>query len=180
MFRDSSPLGKVTRWLARWTAVAGGVVLIAMVVVIIVSVVGRAMIWAGLRPIAGDYELVGVGMGFAVFAFLPWAHLERGHALVSIVTDRFPQVVNSWILVATDLMMFVAAAFIAWRLYAGMMDKFAYKETTLLLRMPLGWGYAAGFFGAAVMVIVAAYVLGRSLTNAITGTPEVRQAGGEV
>ena len=72
------------------------------------------------------------------------------------------------------------AAFLAWRLYFGMMDKFAYRETTLLLRFPLGWAYALGFVGAVIMVVVALYVLARSLGYAARGEAEPRQAGAEV
>ncbi|WP_338722071.1 TRAP transporter small permease [Devosia sp. XK-2] len=180
MFRDESLLGRFVVGLARSLAIAGGLVLMAMVGMIVISVIGRALLSAGLRPITGDYELVSIGMGFAVFAFMPWAHLTRSHALVSLVTDSFGAAVNRWILVITDIMMLAAAAFIAWRLYFGMMDKFAYKETTLLLRFPLSWAYVLGFIGAVVLVIVAVYVLGRSLGHAVRGESEARQAGAEI
>lgn len=172
MFRDSSPLGRAIAWLARTLALAGGAALLFLIAMVVVSVVGRALIWAGLRPIYGDYEISEALIGFAIFAFLPWAHLTRGHAVVSLLTDRFGALANRWILVITDIMMLVAAAFITWRLYFGMMDKFAYGETSLLLRMPLGWAYAAGFVGAVVFTIIAIYVLGRSLTLAFNGEDE--------
>lgn len=179
MFSDSSLLGRTAHGLARWMAIAGGLVLLAMIAVVVISVIGRAFIWAGLKPIMGDYELVSVGMGFSIFAFLPWAHLMRGHALVSLVTDLFSDRVNAWILVVTDLMMLVAAAFIAWRLYFGMMDKFNYNETTILLGLPMGWAYLAGFIGAVVMVLVAAFVFGRSVTDAIAGKAPPKHVGSE-
>lgn len=180
MFKDEAPLGRLIVALAKWLAVAGGLVLMAMVAMIVISIVGRALLSFGLRPITGDYELVSVGMGFAVFAFMPWTHLNRGHALVALVTDSFGLRANNWILVVTDVMMLVASAFIAWRLYFGMMDKFAYRETTLLLRFPLSWAYALGFVGAVVMVVVALYVLGRSLTYALSGEAEPKRAGAEL
>jgi len=178
MFRDSSALGRFVHGLAKWTAVAGGLALLAMIVLIVVSIIGRAFIWAGLKPVLGDYELVTIGMGFAVFAFMPWAHLERGHALVSLVTDYFGARANGIILLITDLLMFLASSFLAWRLYVGMADKFGYRETTILLGIPLGWAYLLGFIGAAVTVIVSLYVLGRSLTYALKGEVEPRRAGG--
>lgn len=180
MFRDESLLGRTVVGLARMLAIAGGVVLLAMVAMIVISIIGRALLSIGLRPITGDYELVSIGMGFAVFAFMPWAHLTRSHALVSLVTDSFGVRVNSWILVITDVMMVAASWFIAWRLYLGMMDKFAYRETTLLLRFPLSWAYAMGLVGAVALAVVAIYVLGRSLSYALTGEAEPKQAGAEV
>ena len=180
MFKDESHLGRFVNGLAKWLAVAGGLVLMAMVAMICVSIVGRALLAFGLKPITGDYELVSIGMGFAVFAFMPWAHLTRGHALVALVTDSFGVKVNAWLLVITDLMMLVASAFIAWRLYFGMMDKFAYKETTLLLRFPLSWAYTMGFVGAVVWVLVSIYVLGRSLGYATRGEAEPKRMGAEI
>lgn len=158
-------------------AIAGGLALLGLVGLVVVSVVGRAFIWAGLKPVYGDYEIVEMGVGFAIFAFMPWAHLTRSHAIVTLITDRFGDAANRIILVITDLMMLVASSFLAWRLYYGMMDKFAYHETTLLLRWPLGWGYLAGFIGAVVFAIVSIYVLGRSLTAACRGENEVSTQG---
>ena len=120
---------------------------------------------------------------------LVWVELEQRlhliivtivNAIVTIVTDRFGPVVNRWILVITDIMMLAAASFIAWRLYDGMLDKFRYNETTLLLRMPLGWSYTAGLVGAVVFVIVAIYVLGRSISNALAGRSETLSSGAEL
>lgn len=179
MFQDTSLLGRSAHGLARWTALLGGFVLLAMIGIVVFSVVGRAFIWAGMKPILGDYELISVGMGFAVFAFLPWAHLTRGHALVSLVTDNFSDRANMWILVVTDLLMLLASAFMAWRLWFGMLDKFNYRETTILLGLSMGWAYAAAVVGAVVMVIVSAYVLGRSIGDAIAGRVAPKHAGSE-
>jgi TRAP-type C4-dicarboxylate transport system permease small subunit len=179
VFQDSSVLGRLVNGLARWTAILGGIVLLAMIAVVVISVVGRAFIWAGLRPILGDYELISIGMGFAVFAFLPWAHINRGHALVSLFTDTLDPAVNAWILVITDFLMLVASAFIAWRLWLGMLDKFNYRETTILLGLSMGWAFAAAVAGAIVMVVVAIYVLGRSISDALAGRAGPQHVGSE-
>ena len=155
--------------LAKIMALAGGAALVGIVVLICLSVIGRALIWAGFGAITGDYELVEAAVGFAVFAFLPWAHLTRGHAVVSIFTDMVGPRINAWILVVCDALMLVVASFIAWRQALGTMDKYAYGETTLLLRMPLWWSYAAGLIGAGALIIVAVYMLAVSLANAAAG-----------
>lgn len=177
MFGEEGFLGRIVTALAKLMALTGGAMLLGLVGLIVASVFGRALMGIGLRPIMGDYELVSAGIGFAVFAFLPWAHLNGGHAVVTLLTDRFPARVNAWIMAVTDLIMLAAAAFIAWRLWHGMLDKFLYGETTLLLRMPLGWAYAAAFSGAAIFVIVAMYVFARSLALAISGRPGPSNAG---
>ena len=168
---DNTRLGRWVYALARYVAIAGGVALTAIVFITVFSVIGRAMIWAGLGSIAGDYELAEAGVGFAIFAFLPWTHLTRGHAVVSIFTDLLSARLNAWIMVVCDALMLAIAAFIAWRHLLGAIDKFNYGETTLLLRMPLWWAYAAGLVGAAAFVIVAAYVLARSVREALSDNP---------
>ena len=168
---DKTAVGRAVFWLARSIAITGGLVLTALVLLMVFSVIGRALIWAGLSSIHGDYELVEAGVGFAIFAFLPWAHLTRGHAIVSIFTDFAGARINAWILVVTDALMLVVAAFLTWRHGLGTIDKFNYGETTLLLRMPLGWSYAASLVGAVAFVIVAAYVLARSVSLALSADP---------
>ena len=57
---------RIERWvetLARLTALAGGLVLTALVVVTVVSVTGRSLVFAGLAPVPGDFELVEAGRG---------------------------------------------------------------------------------------------------------------------
>lgn len=41
--------------LARMLAIAGGLVLLAMVAMIVISIIGRALLFIGLKPITGDY-----------------------------------------------------------------------------------------------------------------------------
>jgi len=168
---DSSRLGRLVYGLAKLVAIAGGLVLTAIVVLIVLSVVGRSLIWAGLGAITGDYELAEAAVGFAIFAFLPWAHLTRGHAVVTIFTDFLSARANAWILVVSDALMLAIAAFVAWRHWLGTIDKLNYGETTLLLRIPLWWAYASGLVGAVTFVIVAAYVLVRSIAEATSANP---------
>jgi TRAP-type C4-dicarboxylate transport system permease small subunit len=172
---DNSMPGRLVHGLAKWVAIAGGLVLVVITGLIVVSVVGRAFIWAGLRPISGDYELVEAGVLFAIFAFLPWCHLTRGHAVVGIFTDFLSPRWNAVIELVANLLMLAAAAFILWRHWDGMLDKFRYNETSFILRMPLWWVYAAGLVGAVAFVIVAIWCVARSVGE--VRTPPVRPSG---
>ena len=174
---DGSAMGRLIHGLAKVLAIAGGLVLISVVVVVVVSVIGRTLIWAGLRPISGDYEIVEAGVLFAIFAFMPWCHLMRGHAIVGVVTDHLSPRVNLVIELFMDVLMLTVATFIAWRHWHGMMDKFSYQETTFILRMPLWWPYATGMIGAAAFVIVAVYVVARSAVAAVSPIPQMPNSG---
>lgn len=169
---DSSPLGRLVRGIAGALAIAGGAVLTVVTIVTVLSIAGRILIPFGLRPIPGDFEIVQAGMVFAIFAFLPWAHLTRGNAIVAILTDRFAVRINALFEFAADLVMLVVALFIAWRLGVGLGDKFANREQTFILRYPVWWAYAAGMLGASVFALASAYCALRSGRNALSRAPE--------
>lgn len=168
---DDTPVGRFVLGLAGTIAVGGGLALIVITAITVLSVIGRAMIPLGLGAIPGDVEMVQAGILFAVFAFLPWCHLERGHAIVAIVTDRFPVRFSAMAEFLWDVAMLVAAAFVAWRLLAGLLDKYGNRESTFILRIPLWLVYSAGLIGAAVFVIAALYCAVRSGRNAFAAAP---------
>jgi TRAP-type C4-dicarboxylate transport system permease small subunit len=161
-------LDRAVERLAFWTAMAGGAVLIAALVVTVVSIVGRALIFAGLGPIPGDFELVESGTAFAVLAFMPLCQFHRGHVTVDLFLTRAGRRPNALIDVVTNLLMTGAAGVITWRLFVGMLDKRSYGETTFILQFPLWWSYAAALLGAAVFTLVCAYTVARSLDEAKT------------
>ena len=168
---DETRIGKLIHAVARYTAIAGGAVLIVVTVVTVISIIGRALIRFGLSPIPGDFEIVQAGMLFAIFSFLPWCHLVRGHAIVAILTDRFPVRFNALAEFIWDVAMLLVSAFIAWRLWFGMLDKLSFRESTFILRVPIWMSYATGMIGATVFVAVALYCVARSGRNAFSANP---------
>jgi TRAP-type C4-dicarboxylate transport system permease small subunit len=174
---DETLVGRIVHVLARYTAIAGGTVLAIITTTTLISVIGRGLIPLGLSPVPGDYEIVEAGVLFAVFAFLPWTQLMRGHAVVAIVTDQFSVRINTVIVFIADLLMFGLAGFLAWRHWLGMLDKLQYMETTFILRLPIWWSYAASMLGAIVFVIVAAYCVVRSGAAMVSANPEMPKSG---
>lgn len=135
---------------ARWSAILGGVILASIMLMMVVSVVGRAFIFLGLSPIPGDFELVEVGTAVAVFLFLPWCFLRAGHASVDLIFIHFPKSVQWFIGTLSDLLMLVFWLVLSQRMWVGMMNKKEYFETTFILLMPIWWGYALCMVGAVV------------------------------
>jgi hypothetical protein len=58
---------KLMNLCARWLALAGGVLLCVLCVMVVISVSGRALGGIGLKPVPGDFELVEMGTAIAVF-----------------------------------------------------------------------------------------------------------------
>ncbi len=145
---------------------AGGAALIAVLLLTVVSIIGRGLIFAGLGPIPGDFELVEAGTAFAVLAFLPICQFHRGHVTVDLFLSRAGRRPNAAIDVVANLLMTGAAGVLTWRLYLGMLDKRSYGETTFILQFPIWWSYAAALLGAGVFALVCAYTVLRSLDEA--------------
>lgn len=174
---DETPLGRMVFRLATTVAITGGTVLALITLVTVASVVGRALIPLGLKPVPGDYEIVQGGVLFAIFCSLPLTQYLRGHADVALLTDRLPARAAAAIELVMDLLMLAATAFILWRYGAGMLDKYANKEMTFILHIPLWWLYAVGMLGAVSMVIVAVYCVVRSAANTVSRTPDKPEPG---
>ena len=153
---------RIVGFLARALGVAGGVALLAVIGLTCVSVAGRALDVVGLSALPGDIELVEFGIGFAVFAALPYAQYARAHATVDIFRRTFGARGNALLDWVGEALMLALAGLIAWRLYLGMGEKGGYGETTFILQIPVVWGYRAAFVACVVAVVVAAFCLLRA------------------
>jgi TRAP-type C4-dicarboxylate transport system permease small subunit len=136
--------------LARWTALAGGLILVALVLLVVASVAGRALIGIGLAPVPGDFELVEVGVGIAVFFFMPWCYLRGGHATVDLLYMHTPRWAQRTVDIVSDVLMLVVWLVLTWKLWEGMLEKKEYLETTFILQMPVWWAYALCLVGAVI------------------------------
>jgi TRAP-type C4-dicarboxylate transport system permease small subunit len=162
-------LSRAVVGMARWLAILGGIVLVAITVMTVLSIVGRSMISLGLGPVPGDFELVEAGAAFAVFAFLPWCQVNRGHATVDVFTSYLSPAANRVIDLIAELVMTLVIVLVAWRLWYGMMDKIQYGEMTFILQFPVWWGFAAAMFAATVGVLVSLFVLYVRVREVIEG-----------
>lgn len=173
----SRVMGRTAWALGRAMALAGGIVLVLLIVLTTVSVLGRmantlgngdwlatllpsaARGLASLGPVPGDFEIVEAGIAFAIMAFFPWCQLRQSHATVDLFTARLPSRINRSLVLIWETVLFLALALIAWRIVAGTLDKHRYGETTFLLQFPVWWGYAACACAAIVAALVSAYVV---------------------
>ncbi|MEL6509156.1 MAG: TRAP transporter small permease [Pseudomonadota bacterium] len=179
-------IGRGVEALAKRWAILGGTLLVALSVMTVVSIIGRALTGYGLGPVPGDYELVANGCAIAIFAFLPWCQLRRGHVTVDIFINRLSSRAVAVFGCLGDALVLVVSAVIARQLYLGWGEKFPYgsdalrdalamgykpffAETTYELQIPVWMPYTAALIGAVLMVIVAAYTVWRSLNWVIDG-----------
>ena len=171
--------------LAWFSALVGGVALVAVMLMTTVSVAGMSASKLGkllkksydtvvepllsLGPIPGETEMVEAGMAFIIFAFLPIVTLNRGHAEVAILTGFFGKGLNRVIDFVADGLMLAVASLLGYQHYLGTVDKFNNGEISWILYYPIWWGYGAALFGAVIFVIISAYCVLRSGRALLTG-----------
>ena len=172
--------GRVIEQLSRVMAFGGGLILLAISAMTVVSIIGRMGGGYGLQPVPGDYELVANGCALAVFSFLPYCQLKRGHVTVDILTDHFPARARVLTGLLGDLLISLGAVIILRQLWFGFAEKFPYgsdalrealgmgykpfyPETTYELQIPVWIPYGLALLGAVLFVLVALYTVWRSL-----------------
>ncbi|WP_299963186.1 TRAP transporter small permease [uncultured Roseobacter sp.] len=141
-------------FLARATAVIGGLVLLALVLLTTVSTLGREL---GPGEINGNYEILEAGVAFAIFSFFPVCQLYGAHATVDIFTSALPPRFNRAIVAFWEVVLTAALILISWRLYEGMQRYIGNGETTFFLQFPVWWSYAASFAASVVTCVVGLY-----------------------
>lgn len=124
--------------LCRWFATIGGIALLTMMLMTVVSVTRRTVLGA---PIPGDFEMVEILSAVTVFCFLPWCQVTGGNVLVDFFTMKSGPRTNHALEALGDLVYLVIAVLLAWRLWHGAMDFHAYGEQSMVLRIPIWWSF---------------------------------------
>lgn len=141
--------------LASSLVVFGGLCLVLACGLTAASIIGAVT----LRPLPGEIELVEALCGLAVFAFLPFCQLKRGHVGVDILISAFGPKAMNWTQLTGDILIAVLIGLITWRHAIGTMDKFGNGETTPLLLLPVWWGYAIALALLVANLLVCLYVI---------------------
>ncbi|MGJ8615416.1 MAG: TRAP transporter small permease [Sulfitobacter sp.] len=180
---------RLIQTLSRVTALAGGLVLIVLIVMTTLSILGRSLnklmhgdffqqnmtgfaqwlIDRGIGEINGNYELLEAGVAFAIFSFLPICQFYGAHATVDIFTSFLPPRVNRWIMAFWEVVLAAVILLIVIQLYGGMERYMRNGQTTLFLQFPVWWAYAASFAAGLVACITAVYCAIVRIGEAVTG-----------
>ncbi|MEM6940691.1 MAG: TRAP transporter small permease [Pseudomonadota bacterium] len=168
---------KLIGLLARLTALVGGIVLIALIVLTTVSILGRTLATLlnsatveriaagaaqslrdlGIGEINGSYELLEAGVAFAIFSFLPLAQFYGAHATVDVFTSFLPRRANRWIAAFWEVVLCAVILLLIAQLYGGMERYIRNGQTTLFLQFPVWWAFALSFAAGVIACITAIY-----------------------
>lgn len=138
--------------MTRPLAVAGGLVLVLVSVLVTVNVVLR---WLFASAVPGDIELVQIGTALVVFAFLPLCQSRRGNIMVDTFTTWLPPPAQRALDALWDIVFALMAAIVAWRLGVGAWDTIRSNTVSMVLGLPTGWAIAACASMAAALAAVA-------------------------
>ena len=160
---EFGPQGRRLLALCKLVAIRGGLVFVALVVMSIVSIVGRKVASA---PLPGDVELLQLCSAFAAASFFAYCHLIGGDVKVDFFTQHLrPSIVHTLDAIGS-LSVGLFGALIAWRAFAGAITVKDAGETTMILSLPLWMGQMLMVPGFILLAIAGFYMAARHLRAA--------------
>ena len=164
--RRGGPFGRALHGLTRGLAILGGLLTCAMAAVVTISVAGRYFL---SRPVPGDYDIVGILCGCAIFAFLPYCQLVRGNVIVDFFTTRAPPRFRTALdLVGTSIYL-AAAVMLTWRLIFGTLEMRRSGQVIAAFEFHLWWTMPFDVACMVVLILVIAYTFSRDLADVRAG-----------
>ena len=151
------PFGVKLLALSKATAIAGGLVFVALVVMSIVSIVGRKL---AASPVPGDVELLQVCSAFASSAFFAYCHLNQGDVKVDFFTHHMRASRIHFLDTVGSLLVGLFGALIAWRAGVGALSVKEAGETTMILGWPLWIGQILMVPGFVLLAAAGFYMAG--------------------
>lgn len=173
MARPIDPVGRLLYDIARWLAIFGGLLSCIMAAIVTISVIGRYFFNA---PIPGDYDIVGILCGSAVFSFLPYCQMVRGNVVVDFFTNNAPDRVKSTLDAFGVLLYLVVIVLFTWRLFYGAIDLYEQHEVIAAFNFYRWTTIPYDILCNFVLIAVIAYTLTRDLRDIRTGRATAQTA----
>ena len=147
------PWGQRVHAASKGFAVLGGVGFIALVLMSLVSIVGRKIASA---PITGDIELMQMVGAVAAAAMLPYCEMERHHLRVDFFTTRLPQQAKYKLDAVSHLLLALVALLVAWRTGVGALSLREAGEASMMLLWPV-WTVVAALVPSFLLLALAGF-----------------------
>ena len=156
-----------TRWVERislWFAFIGGMLLMLLAVMTVVSVLGRKVFD---QPVPGDVEITQYVIAVAISAFFPYCLFSGGNLIVDFFTANASERTRRILDAIGALTLAFAMGLFAWRTVVGTISVKNSGETSMVISMPLWWTYAL-MAPSFVLATFAALALAAKILRAKT------------
>ena len=161
------------RLIIRYWALAGGMVLVALVVMTGTSAILNLVF---NRPFPGDFEIVKHGVAIAAFAFLPYCQLSYANVTVDIFTERASERAKSLMVFLASLIAAAIAIVIFRQMWLGMLDYIQYGEAMVSVPIKLWTAFPPALVSLLLMFIAALITAGESWLGMRRAPKQVLQA----
>jgi TRAP-type C4-dicarboxylate transport system permease small subunit len=152
---ERGPYGRVLFALAKWFAYGGGLIFIALVLMSVVSIVGRKLFGA---PVPGDVEVLQMAAAFASATFFAYCHLMHGDVKVDFFTANMTSGRRLLLDSAGSLLIGLIGALLAWRTGVGALSLKEAGESSAVLDVPV-WIAQALMVPSFVLLALAGFYM---------------------
>jgi TRAP-type C4-dicarboxylate transport system permease small subunit len=152
---EFGPHGRRLLAACKVVAILGGLVFVGLVVMSIVSIVGRKVASA---PIPGDVELLQLCSAFAAAAFFAYCHLVGGDVKVDFFTHRLAPRNIARLDALGSFLVGAFGALIAWRSAASALSIKEVGETSAILGWPV-WIAQALMVPSFILLALAGFYM---------------------
>lgn len=151
------PTGKLLFRASKVSAIVGGLIFVAIVVMSIISIVGRKLFAA---PVPGDVEVLQMAAAFASASFFAYCHLNGGDVKVDFFTAKASPATVHRLDALGSLLVGLFGALITWRAGAGAWAIKEAGETSMILGWPVWVAQALMVPGFLLMALAGFYMVG--------------------
>ena len=152
---ESGPYGCLLLTIAKWFAFAGGVIFTGLVIMSIVSIVGRKLFNA---PVPGDVEVLQMLAAFASASFFAYCHLMHGDVKVDFFTANISSIRRCFLDAMGSLLVGLVGAILAWRSWVGAMSLREAGESSAILEVPV-WIAQALMVPSFILLALAGFYM---------------------
>lgn len=159
------PAHRALARVAEAVAACGGLALLLVMAVTLVSVIGSSVFG---KPLLGDTEIVELLIGIAIACFMPYCQMRGGNVIVDFFTMKASARTQAALDAIMTLMFAIIVAILTERLIQGTIIQYERERVSMFLRLPQWWGYAVASVAALVWTAVTFFTAWESLRRAIT------------
>lgn len=162
--RPTDPVGRALLQTTKALAIVGGLICAFLALMVTISVSGRYLFAA---PIRGDYDLLAIFTGVAIFTFLPYCQMVRGNVIVDFFTNNMAPAKKAILDAFGTLLYLIIAIVFTWRLYHGMLQFRASGEVIASYDFYRWWTIPFNLLCMIVLILAVAYTLVRDIEVAM-------------